>query len=94
MLNKFFFLYRNDPLGRMGAFNLFGKIANRIEINDDHYNDILTHIHYNLISLILHINDENSAVKQSCLNSLSSVSKLLNLDELWLYLYLFNYIFN
>lgn len=67
----------------MGAFNLFGKLANLLENDVEDYDHIITMIHYNLISLALHINDENSAVKQSCINSLSSITKILNSKDLW-----------
>lgn len=78
-----FFYFRSDPLGRMGAFNLFGKLANLLENDVEDYDHIITMIHYNLISLALHINDENSAVKQACINSLSSITKILNSKDLW-----------
>jgi hypothetical protein len=67
----------------MGAFNLFGKLANLLDPNTEDYEHIITMIHYNLISLALHINDENSAVRQTCINSISNISKILDCKKIW-----------
>lgn len=73
---------RSDALTRMGAFNLLGKLAVLINEENEHYDQIIESVHFQLISLILHINDENQAVKQACINSLNNVANILMLNDL------------
>eukprot|EP00828_Plagiopyla_frontata_P048066 TRINITY_DN9099_c0_g1_i1.p1 TRINITY_DN9099_c0_g1~~TRINITY_DN9099_c0_g1_i1.p1 ORF type:complete len:424 (+),score=76.50 TRINITY_DN9099_c0_g1_i1:799-2070(+) len=67
---------------RMGAFNLFGKVCSLVIPENENIQEIHQNIHYFLISLLLHITDESSAVKSSCLNALIQISSLLELQEL------------
>ena len=63
----------------MGAFNIYGKVADLVNIfklnSDDFFiqNFLLKFkedFHNNLVSLIIHSNDENRAVKQSCIQAI------------------------
>jgi subtilase family serine protease len=67
----------------MGAFNLLGKIANLVEKQDSNIRSIVDNLHFSIISLILHINDESQAVKQACVSSLSNLAQLLEISSLW-----------
>ena len=73
---------RSDPITRMGAFNLLGKMAGLITQENENYGRLIESLHFHLISLILHVNDENPAVKQACVNSLNNLASLLNLQNL------------
>lgn len=73
---------RSDPITRMGAFNLFGKMAALITQENENFIRLIESLHFHMISLILHINDENQAVKQACINSLNTLASLLELPEL------------
>ena len=73
---------RSDPITRMGAFNLLGKMAGLITQENENCNRLIESLHFHIISLILHINDENPAVKQSCINSLNNLATLLDLQQL------------
>lgn len=73
---------RSDAITRMGAFNLLGKIANLLTLQQENSNKIVETLHFQVISLVLHINDENQAVKQASINSLNSLASLFNLNEL------------
>ena len=60
---------------RMLSISIFHKIISNIpvniEIEENQYqlNEFITkHIHFNLMRLFLHSNDENNAVKNICLN--------------------------
>lgn len=73
---------RSDAFTRMGAFNLLGKLAGLITPENEHYERLIDNLHYHIVSLILHVNDENSAVKQACINSLGNLSNLLEIEQL------------
>jgi hypothetical protein len=56
----------------MGAFNIYGKIADLVCIFKNNHEDLLSQnfyikfkeeFHNNLVSLIIHCDDENRAVK-------------------------------
>ncbi len=47
----------------MGAFNLLGKIASLIEESDENWEDLIDNLHYYLISILIHLNDESPVVK-------------------------------
>ena len=73
---------------RMLSISIFHKIISNIpvniEIEENQYqlNEFITkHIHFNLMRLFLHSNDENNAVKNICLKTLIiGLSIILNTD--------------
>jgi len=73
---------RSDAITRMGAFNLLGKIAGLITKENENFDRLIESLHFHIISLILHINDENQAVKQACINSLNNLASLFELRQL------------
>ena len=71
---------RSDAITRMGAFNLLGKLAGLITPENENFDKLIESLHFHIISLILHINDENQAVKQACINALNNLAGLLELE--------------
>ena len=66
----------------MGAFNLFGKIASLIQNENANISNLIENIHYNMISVILHINDESQAVRKTCINCLTNICILFDINRI------------
>ncbi len=67
----------------MGAFNLVGKIYSVLFKKKGDLRDKITEeIHFNLISIFLHLNDESDVVRKACFSSLKDLSEIINHPEL------------
>ncbi|VDK72692.1 unnamed protein product [Onchocerca ochengi] len=65
---------------RAVSFSLFGELGQRVGSCDAYREQLLI----NIVSIVLHLNDEEDQVKQMCARCLISVSSLLNSDRLTL----------
>ncbi|KAL3998802.1 hypothetical protein ACH3XW_16520 [Acanthocheilonema viteae] len=65
---------------RAVSFSLFGELGQRVGSYDAYREQLLI----NIVSIVLHLNDEEDQVKQMCARCLISVSSLLNSDRLTL----------
>ena len=66
----------------MAAFNFFGRLVALLRPEEKANKLILQEIDFNIIPLILHLNDESHAVRQSCRNSLETIAQILEIREL------------
>jgi len=84
LLHKLRNSFENDEARiRMSSFNLVGKIYNVLyKKKADSRERITEDIHFNLISIFLHLNDESDIVKKACLSSLKDLSEILCHPEL------------
>ncbi|CAI4226789.1 unnamed protein product [Auanema sp. JU1783] len=64
---------------RAACFSLFGELGSRV---GDGSNDFLSHLQTNIISILLHVNDENDEVKKMCTSALYRVYHLMNVSAL------------
>ncbi|CAG9530361.1 unnamed protein product [Cercopithifilaria johnstoni] len=65
---------------RAVSFSLFGELGQRVGNYDAYREQLLI----NIVSIVLHLNDEEDQVKQMCARCLVSVCSLLNSDRLTL----------
>uniref|UniRef100_A0A915PME6 HEAT repeat protein n=1 Tax=Setaria digitata TaxID=48799 RepID=A0A915PME6_9BILA len=63
---------------RAVSFSLFGELGQRVGSCDAYREQLLV----NIVSIVLHLNDEEDQVKQMCARCLVSVCSLLNSDSL------------
>jgi len=84
LLHKLRNSFENDEARiRMSSFNLVGKIYNVLyKKKADSRERITEDIHFNLISIFLHLNDESDIVKKACLSSLKDLSEIFCHPEL------------
>eukprot|EP01017_Pseudomicrothorax_dubius_P037255 TRINITY_DN5440_c0_g1_i3.p1 TRINITY_DN5440_c0_g1~~TRINITY_DN5440_c0_g1_i3.p1 ORF type:complete len:181 (+),score=41.81 TRINITY_DN5440_c0_g1_i3:212-754(+) len=64
---------------RAMSFNLFGKLASLIDKNAANFKATLDQVHYNLVSVALHTQDDSKVVKQSCLATLQKIFEVLEI---------------
>ena len=69
----------------MSAFNLFGKLSRLLHSLPRGLDYLQDHIHYHLVSILIHINDDNRAVQQSAVESLREIARVLKIAELKYY---------
>ena len=75
----------DDAIVRMSAFNLFGKLSRLLHSLPRGLDYLQDHIHYHLVSILIHINDDNRAVQQSAVESLREIARVLKIAELKYY---------
>lgn len=59
---------------RAAAFSLFGELGSRVGENSEEFRG---HLHTNIVSLLLHLNDDYEEVRQKCALSIYRVNELL-----------------
>ncbi|KJH53272.1 HEAT repeat protein [Dictyocaulus viviparus] len=62
------------PALRAASFRLFGELAIRVGSDND---ELMTHLHANIIAILLHLNDESEDVRKACSILLYQVHPLL-----------------
>nr|CDJ91151.1 HEAT domain containing protein [Haemonchus contortus] len=60
---------------RAASFSLFGELAARIGGENEEFT---SHLHANIVALLLHLNDEDEEVRKACSRTLNQVHPLLN----------------
>ncbi|WKX91784.1 hypothetical protein Q1695_010092 [Nippostrongylus brasiliensis] len=58
---------------RAASFSLFGELAARIGGDNEEF---ISHLHANIVAILLHLNDENEDVRKACSTALSQVHPL------------------
>jgi hypothetical protein len=67
----------------VGSFNLVGTLFKVVTTKAPQARGgIMEELHFNLISIILHLNDENGVVRQACANSLKEISNIIEIPEI------------
>ena len=62
----------------MSAFSLVGKVYSVVFRKKPESRDsLIEEVHYSLISIFLHFNDESDIVKQACASSLKDFGNIL-----------------
>lgn len=59
---------------RAASFSLFGELGSRVGENSEEFRG---HLHTNIVSLLLHLNDDFEEVRQNCANSIYRLHGLL-----------------
>jgi hypothetical protein len=67
---------KENPCLRAVAFSLFGKLGSMIGESEI----FKQNIHENIVSILLHLNDEDDLVKLNCAGVLSKIAPLFSLD--------------
>ena len=67
----------------MSAFSLVGRVYSVIFRKKSEARDsLIEEVHYSLISIFLHFNDESDIVKQACASSLKDFSNILGESDI------------
>ncbi|CAD6197830.1 unnamed protein product [Caenorhabditis auriculariae] len=69
---------KDSPSLRSASFSLFGELGARV---GESYEEFRGHLHTNVVSLILHLNDDFEDVRQKCALSLFRLHPLLTSSE-------------
>jgi hypothetical protein len=71
---------RPDAIVRMIAFNLFGKLSSFLDKSAANFKNLLDNVHYNMVSLVLHTQDDTNAVRQACIGAIQKLTPFLEIN--------------